>query len=120
MRYKENKDGPEKLIIKNNKINIPTDLIRPDLNSKISKTGKALTICTSAELRDLKSIERLVNHDIKRIEHKYPMVLTEVKPPRGGNNNNNNKKSFSKKRPNSNFGNKRPFKPQNKNYKSNR
>ena len=76
----------------------------------------------SIGISDLRGIEKLINHDIKRIEHNYPMLLTEVKPPRGGNNNNNNKKPFNKKRPNINnsFGKRKSFKPQNKNYKGNR
>ncbi len=66
--------------------------------ARAGKNGKAITFCTSAELFNLKSIEKLINHKLKVIDHKYPMVLKEIKPAQ--KHRNDNKKRFSGNRDN--------------------
>ena len=51
--------------------------------ARAGKDGKAISLCSSAEVKDLKAIEKLIKKSIPVIEHKYKMVLQEVKPSRG-------------------------------------
>ena len=84
--------------------------------ARAGKEGKAITLCSSAELSNLNSIERLINQKIKVIDHKYPMVLKEVKPAKKPNNsrNNNNKKPMDNRKKNDN---KKPIDKRNYNRK---
>ncbi len=74
--------------------------------ARAGKEGKAITLCTSADLNNIREIEKLINKKIKVMEHKYKMVLKEVKPQQKHNNknalnnksNNNRKSSINKKR----------------------
>lgn len=59
--------------------------------ARAGKSGKAISLCSSAELSDLKAVEKLIGQKLEVIGHKYPMVLSEVKPQRGNNNRSNNK-----------------------------
>lgn len=75
--------------------------------ARAGKEGKAISLCTSAELNNVKEIEKLINHKIKVIDHKYTMVLKEVKPQQKHNNrkiinnkpNDNNKRKSSINKP---------------------
>lgn len=75
--------------------------------ARAGKEGKAISFCTSAELNNVKEIEKLINHKIKVIDHKYTMVLKEVKPQQKHNNrkiinnkpNDNNKRKSSINKP---------------------
>lgn len=73
--------------------------------ARAGKNGKAISFCSSAELSDLKAVEKLINKRIPVIENaKYPMVLKEHKPIPG---RNNNKPRFdNKEKRNNNFANK--------------
>lgn len=55
--------------------------------ARAGRDGIAISLCSSAELGELKAIEKLIGQTIKAVEHKYPMVLQEKKEPRRGNNN---------------------------------
>ncbi len=49
--------------------------------ARAGKSGKAISLCSSAEKKDLKAIERLIHYNIPVIENnEYPMVLNEQKP----------------------------------------
>ncbi len=63
--------------------------------ARAGKNGKAITLCTSAELNDLKDIEKLIKKEINVIENiKYPMILKEEKSKK---NNRIKRSSDSKK-----------------------
>lgn len=78
--------------------------------ARAGKEGKALTLCSSAELNDLKAVEKLIGFKITEVSHKYPMVLKETKPAqkrRGSNrasgnsgvtSSKNKKKVFTQKK----------------------
>ena len=68
--------------------------------ARAGKEGKAITLCTSAETYNVRGIEKLINQKIKVIDHKYPMVLKEVKPAQ--KHRNDNKKKYGDKKPISN------------------
>ncbi len=52
--------------------------------ARAGKNGKAISLCSSAEMQELRAIERLIKRTLPVIENtKYPMVLTETKPVRG-------------------------------------
>lgn len=77
--------------------------------ARAGKEGKAITLCTSAETYNIKAIEKLINHNIKVIDHKYPMVLREVKPQQ--KHHNDNKKRFANdKSSNKRYANDKPNK----------
>lgn len=77
--------------------------------ARAGKEGKAITLCTSAETYNIKAIEKLINHKIKVIDHKYPMVLREVKPQQ--KHHNDNKKRFANdKSSNKRYANDKPKK----------
>lgn len=70
--------------------------------ARAGKNGKAITLCCSAELKDLKEIEKLIGKNIDVVENtKYPMVLKESKPKQGGKQRSNNrsyKRNYRSKR----------------------
>ncbi|MFV0249419.1 MAG: DEAD/DEAH box helicase [Bacilli bacterium] len=84
--------------------------------ARAGKAGKSLMLCSSKELNDLKSIEKLINHNINIIEHKYPMVELEKKEKRISKSSSKNK--FSKNSI-ANNGNKKDFESNKTNKKSN-
>ena len=65
--------------------------------ARAGKAGKSITLCTSAEIYNVKGIEKLIDHKIKVIDHKYPMLLKEVKPQQ--KHHNDNKKRFANNKP---------------------
>lgn len=74
--------------------------------ARAGKDGKSISLCSSAEVKDLKAIEKLIKKSIPVIEHKYKMVLQEVKPSRGKQSRkssliSSNKKSIDIKKTNS-------------------
>lgn len=48
--------------------------------ARAGKLGKAISLCNSAEVKDLRAIEKMIQSDIEVVEHKYPMILKEMKP----------------------------------------
>ena len=65
--------------------------------ARAGKDGKSISLCSSAELKDLRLIEKLIKKSIPVVEHKYKMILHEVKPSRGRQNNQStNKNNYSK------------------------
>jgi ATP-dependent RNA helicase RhlE len=51
--------------------------------ARAGKEGKAITLCSSGEVSELKAIEKLIKMRIKVMENsKYPMILKEDKPGR--------------------------------------
>ena len=53
--------------------------------ARAGKDGRAISLCSSAEVNDLHDIERLISKEITIIENsKYPMVMKEKKPVQGG------------------------------------
>ena len=64
--------------------------------ARAGKEGKSISLCSSAEIKDLKAIEKLIKKSIPVIEHKYKMVLQEVKPSRGKQGKNNSISSPNK------------------------
>ena len=72
--------------------------------ARAGKNGKAISLCSSAEVNNFRAIEKLIKHQIKVIDHKYPMVLKEVKPPQNNRFSNQKKPSnFSNQKRSSNF-----------------
>ncbi|MDD3049224.1 MAG: DEAD/DEAH box helicase [Bacilli bacterium] len=88
--------------------------------ARAGKEGKAISLCSSAEVKDLKAIEKLIKKQISIIEHKYTMVLEEVKPSTRGKNksnkslSNNNFSKNNKKNTNSKNTNKKTFRDSDK------
>lgn len=88
--------------------------------ARAGKEGKAISLCSSAEVKDLKAIEKLIKKQISIIEHKYTMVLEEVKPSTRGRNksnkslSNNNFSKNNKKNTNSKNTNKKTFRDSDK------
>ncbi len=72
--------------------------------ARAGREGKAISLCTSAELKEINAIEKLIRFTIPEVHHKYPMVLKEVKPAQKsrGTNNFKNKENSSKKSTNDN------------------
>ncbi len=71
--------------------------------ARAGQEGTSISLCSSAEIGELKAIERLINQNIKIIDHKYLMILQEKKEPQRGSfgrNKLNNKSSKQSKRPN--------------------
>lgn len=85
--------------------------------ARAGKNGKAISFCSSAEVNNWKAIEKLINHQIKVIDHEYPMVLKEVKPKQNNRSFNQNNKKNGNKKPN-NFSNSK--KPNNFRYQKKR
>ena len=79
---------------------------------RAGKEGKAITLCTSADLNNIKDIEKLINHKIKVMNHKYTMVLKEVKPQQ--KHHNDTKKKYPNNKPNNSSNLNK--KPNNKKY----
>ncbi|MDD4624593.1 MAG: DEAD/DEAH box helicase [Bacilli bacterium] len=80
--------------------------------ARAGKEGKAITLCTSADLNNIKDIEKLINHKIKVMNHKYTMVLKEVKPQQ--KHHNDTKKKYPNNKPNNSSNLNK--KPNNKKY----
>lgn len=77
--------------------------------ARAGKDGMSISFCSSAELKDLQAIERLIGMKIPVIEHNYPMVLTEVKPPQK-DRSSQGKKPEMKKSGKSQYQEKKDFK----------
>lgn len=48
--------------------------------ARAGKDGRSVTLCSSAEISNLKDVEKLIGHSLPIIEHDYPMILSEKKP----------------------------------------
>ena len=85
--------------------------------ARAGKEGKAISLCSSAEINDFKAMEKLIGKKISIIEHKYPMVLEETKSRKSNQikkapktNSNSKKKNFTnskKNKSNRNYSSKR-------------
>ncbi len=85
--------------------------------ARAGKNGKAITLCSSAELTYLRDIEKLIGKKIEEIKNtKYPMVLSEINTNNRNSSNNRKSNNFSKKS-NKNTPNYNKKKRNYKNYK---
>ena len=68
--------------------------------ARAGKDGKAITLCSSAEISYLRDIEKLIKKQINVIENtKYPMVLSEKNTNSRVSNNKNKNKHNTQKSP---------------------